>query len=345
METPGLTDAAIAARLREDYGVDPARIVPLALGADADARVARVDTAAGRPYFLKIKVRIGRDGEDDLGGAVARALVDGGLDPVVAPLPTRSGAVRLAVGAYVLILYPFVAGRSGWDEGLSTRQWTEFGGFLRRLHARILPEELVRRLPRESFVPVARWRRVVEGLLTGAYEDTWGEAARELAALVAGRRQEIQGLLRRADTLGRRLQGGELPFGLCHGDIHTANVMVERAGRLRVVDWDQPMLAPKERDLMFVIGTALHGFSPGSPEETAFFAGYGAVAPDPVALAYYRYDWAVQDIGAFAEPVVARDDFGEAAKLAAVQGVRSVFAPGGIADAASRSEDNLPPSR
>jgi len=36
----------------------------------------------------------------------------------------------------------------------------------------------------------------------------------------------------------------------------------------------------------------------GPREEALFFRGYGATAIDPLALAYYRYAWAVGDIGA-----------------------------------------------
>lgn len=281
METPGSSDEATAARLRGEYGVDPARIVPLSLGADADARVGRMEAAGGEAYFLR--VNIWREGDDDLGAAVARALVAAGLAPVVAPLPAKGGAPRVEVGGYALVLYPFVDGRAGWDGGLTVPQWTAFGGALRRIHDSLLPGAPSGRLPRETFVPVARRSRVAAGLVDGAYDRRSGRDAADrlvaLVALVAERREEIRSLLRRAEALGRRLQGGRLPLVLCHGDIHTANVMVERGGGVRIVDRDRPLLAPRERDLMFVIGPTLRGFLPGSAEEAAFFAGTGWSRP------------------------------------------------------------------
>jgi len=48
---------------------------------------------------------------------------------------------------------------------------------------------------------------------------------------------------------------------LCHCDIHAGNVLISEEGagtRLHVIDWDEPALAPKERDLMFV-GAGLPG--------------------------------------------------------------------------------------
>ena len=45
-----------------------------------------------------------------------------------------------------------------------------------------------------------------------------------------------------------------------------------------MVDWDGLLLAPRERDLMFVAGE----------EWTRFLEGYGPAALDRTVLAYYR---------------------------------------------------------
>ena len=66
---------------------------------------------------------------------------------------------------------------------------------------------------------------------------------------------------------------------------------------------------------MFVMGTALRGF-----------------------LAYYRYEWAIQDIGGFAETVYLLNDLGENSKRKAVDLVRGIFQPGAIVDVAFQSE-------
>jgi spectinomycin phosphotransferase len=229
---------------------------------------------------------------------------------------------------------------------LSAEQWREYGAILRRLHATKLPEAVAQTLPRETFVPTARSRAVVEAMLAGEHErgkeGEEGEAARQLSALVRERREEIAQILRRADELGQALQGARHDLVLCHADCHPANVLVGGAGELHVVDWDQPMLAPRERDLMFVLGPTFNGVEAGSPEEAAFFAGYGAVTPDPVALAYYRYEWAMQDIGGFADRVFLLPGMEEETKLAAMRWLQIVFAPKGIAQAAYQSEQAIP---
>jgi spectinomycin phosphotransferase len=101
------------------------------------------------------------------------------------------------------------------------------------------------------------------------------------------------------------------------------------------VDWDETVLAPKERDLMFVIG----GISKQlvKPEgETAFLQGYGSTLVDALALAYYRYAWAVDDIGSFAEQVLMPEE-NEANKRYALELFQKLFDAGNIVSIALES--------
>ena len=53
-------------------------------------------------------------------------------------------------------------------------------------------------------------------------------------------------------------------FIVCHFDIHAGNILIDDDGSLYIVDWDDPILAPKERDLMYIGGGLLGGwYTPG----------------------------------------------------------------------------------
>jgi spectinomycin phosphotransferase len=122
-----------------NYGLAVAELTFLPLGHDSSAWVYRVRTDDAA-YFLKVRVRV----TNESGLLVPRYLRDHGIARVVAPLQTDTGALWATVGNYALILYPFVAGTSGMERGLSDRQWIDYGALLQQIHATALPPDLTR---------------------------------------------------------------------------------------------------------------------------------------------------------------------------------------------------------
>jgi spectinomycin phosphotransferase len=224
------------------------------------------------------------------------------------------------------------------ERGLSDKQWTELGATLKRIHTTAPTPDLAGRMRRETFAPVGgptidAVNRLVED---GSYE---GPAAHELATFWRSRQVDIQTVLRRATVLSRQLARKGLPLTLCHADIHTNNIMLDADGQVWIVDWDETVLAPKERDLMFVVGGGISRALVGPRDEELFRQGYGETGADPLTLTYYRYARAVEDIGAFGEQVFFRPDLGADSKRTAVEYFQSLFLPGNIVDLAIGSDE------
>jgi len=336
-DRPSVRDDALGDCLRERYALGPSSIEFLPLGYDAGAWVYRVTANDGAVYFLKLKRQIERP--EIL--RVPYYLRDHGVPQVVAPLATTSGELWARVDDVALILYPFVAGMSGLEVGLTLAQWTEFGAILRSVHETALPDEIARSLPREAFRPDQRYRGSAVAIAAGEDVTPSDAISSELTAFLSDKRDVVGRVVQRCDELGAVLCARTWDLVLCHADIHVANVMVGIDGRVAIVDWDQPIFAPQERDLMFVLGPALSGFDPGSPQEAAFFDGYGMVEIDPLALAYYRFAWAVQDIGSFAEEILHPIVPGDGSRRRALTALRGIFGPRGIVAEALRSDRNI----
>jgi len=331
-EPPRIAEATITAALRAHYGMSVAALTFLPLGADSAAGVYRVQAADGAAYFLKVRT----DPGSATGLVVPHYLHGRGLPHIVAPLPTNTQALWITADGFALILYPFIDGRVAVEAGLSAEHWTALGALMRQIHTTTLPLELSRMIRRETYVP---GQRDVIARLDAAFgtQDFADPLARELAAFWRTRHGEIHTLAARADTLGRRLQQASAPLVLCHADLHTWNVIVDTNRRMWLGDWDETTLAPKERDLMFVVGGIGHGLV--SPYETAcFLRGYGEAAIDPCALAYYRYAWALQDIAAYGEQAVLRPDLEPETRRDGLQGVMSQFGPGDMVAIAMASD-------
>lgn len=349
---PNLTADDLIAALRDRYGISAAGIAFLPLGNDAGAWVYQARAEDGAEYFVKVRARL--PSEADL--RVPRELWQQGITQVVAPLPALAGELWVPVGPYALIVYPFIAGASGKASGgLTDSQWREYGAILRRIHDIAVPPEIERILPREQYhsPSIELVRRLDATVESSGADEVAGSVAqfaqstdplaRDLAAFWRSRRDEIFELVARTEELGARLARAAPPLVLTHGDIHTANVHLDEQGRVWIVDWDETALAPRERDLMFVVG-GIHASLVGTREERLFFEGYGPTVPDPLALAYYRYVWAVQDVGADGEQVLLLPDAGEVTRREGLEGLMALFAPGAIVSIAQASNPNPNPN-
>ena len=113
------------------------------------------------------------------------------------------------------------------------------------------------------------------------------------------------------------------PFVLCHTDIHTFNVILGADDSLFIVDWDNPLLAPKEHDLMFMDDSSDEGMW-CNPREDLFYEGYGPTEVDPVAMAYYQTERVVVDIAVTCEMVFAGAEAGDPRVSDREQGVEYV---------------------
>jgi spectinomycin phosphotransferase len=332
-EPPGLDHDAVVRALEAGFGIGVAGLAFLTVGNDADSWSYRVEEAGGPSRFLKVRADAGAMP----GAAVPAHLRRAGVPRVLAPLPTSTGAPYLVVDRFALALYRLLDARPGAEVGLSPDQWRRLGATLARVHALAPTPELSRLVGREAFRPS---RRELLPRLAAAVADPDRDdpAAGELAAFWQARRHLIDALVDRADRLGRRAAAVPSRPVLCHADLHTWNVLVDTDQQLWIVDWDEAVLAPRERDLMFVVGGIGHGLV-GPADTERFLQGYGSTSVDPDLLAYYRAAWAVQDVAAYGEQALLAPGAGEATRRAAVAGFKDLFAPGNIVDLALGAAD------
>lgn len=337
LERPAVSDEKIIACLRNEYGLKTTKIVFLPLGADMNTAVfrAELDDTDSTPYFVKL-----RSGNfDTIAVDVPKFLFDQGISPIIAPLATGSGQLSARLDAFNLILYPFIEGQSGWDKNLSDQEWVVFGRTLKAIHSVTLPSALAARISQETYS--AYWRDRVRQFQAQVEKDLFADpSAAALATLMKDKSAEISHLIQRAEDLGAVLRDQPAQFVLCHSDIHVGNILM-RSDALYIVDWDQPVLAPKERDLMF-IGAGIDGRGEDAEhDERLFYEGYGQTAVDPVALAYYRYERIVQDIAAYCQQLLLTDEGGED-RPQGLRQITSQFQAGAVIDMAYHTEKRLP---
>jgi spectinomycin phosphotransferase len=201
-----------------------------------------------------------------------------------------------------------------------------------------VPSFIQHRVRREDYSP--KWRKIVRSLYTYLEaEPTGDETALKLWAFMQENALVIHRLVNRADQLANILQNNLPKFVLCHSDIHGGNVLLGQKNTIYIVDWDDPIMAPKERDLMFIGGGVANVWNK-SNEEALFYKGYGKTEINKAILAYYRHMRIVEDMAEYGQNLLLTAAGGED-RAEMYQHFVAMFEPNGVVDIAFKTDEGL----
>jgi spectinomycin phosphotransferase len=284
--------------LSAHYGIEVVLLTQLRLGADMNALVYKAETRDQLSYFVKLKLGY----HHDIGIAVGELLHNAGIKQVILPVKTTLGNLVQLIGDFTLILYPFIEGQNGFSRALTDEQWLTLGKTLRQIHEIDVPSSIKNRIGQEAYA--SKYRDIVRSLYAAiAIESISDEIGLKLWAFMQEHALVIHRLVDRAEQLAKVLQHESPKFVLCHADIHGGNVLIDGDNAIYIVDWDDPVMAPKERDLMFIGGGVANVWNKPHEEEF-FYQGYGKTEINKAVLAYYRHERIVEDIAEYGQALL-----------------------------------------
>lgn len=332
---PIIEPAGLFERVRTDFGVRLSSVSQVFGGQDSDAVVLRATAEDDADFAVKISRSPG------ISGLIVSDALAQSVSGIPAPLRARSGQPYSVVNGLRLSLIPWISGRRAWETGLDADQWRSFGALLSRVHSAEVSQALASRLPVEDYrTPATELARALD--LRIRDQSTVGPSDEDAvrAALIRDwldAADSLRLILAQIDRLADELRTAAAEPVVCHCDAHIGNVLIGDGGEVWLLDWDEVVRAPRERDLMFVIDGVLTGDAQMTAEQQEwFFAGYGAVAIDPLRMAYYRCSWALQDAADFAARVLDRSGI-SADAVQALSFFRDVVGSTGIVTLAVRS--------
>lgn len=299
-EPPEIPEEPLLACLRDQYGLAVTALEFLPRGKDYHAGVYRVATRQSMVYLLKVK-------SGPLYEPACRVpsyLRNQGITAVVAPVLTKTHALWAELGDWTATVYPYIDGDTAFT-GMSGAQWMETGSIFKQIHAAPYTRQDWPSLRAETFDPTtySAWVHDFEAHHLDARPGE-GESARALRAAWAKDQSSIHRILNTLEELAAVLRSRTFPYVICHADLHPANLIRDGTGHVFVVDWDDVMLAPRERDFIFI----------REPHADAFWQGYGHAEIDWTTLTYYRWERVVTDLIYDAGQVCLRDDLAEDTK-------------------------------
>jgi spectinomycin phosphotransferase len=265
-------------------------------------------------------------------------LHNAGIQQIIRPVKTTHSQPTQLIDDFTLIVYPFIAGQNGFSRALTDEQWLTLGKTLKQVHEINVPSSIQHLVRREVYSP--KWREIVRSFSTSIEaEPIDDEIALKLRAFMKANMSAIHRLVDRAEQLAQVLQHQSPQFVLCHSDIHAGNVLIDGNNTIYIVDWDDPIMAPKERDLMFIGGGVANVWNE-SHEETLFYAGYGKAEINKTILAYYRHERIVEDIALYGQDLLLTMA-GSEDRLEMYKHFIAMFEPKGVVDLAFKTDEGF----
>jgi spectinomycin phosphotransferase len=263
--------------LEEHYDLQIASIVPAPREFVAETYV--VETPGGDRYFVKLWLAARLPPHVTGSLVVLDQLYRSGLTQINRPIPTRSGALYSTNRDGIVAVFDYIEGVSTLDYDLDS-----FGALIADLHLRT--KHITAPIVRETFRP-SYSRELHDALADVAHQRASDGILLGLRRFLREYHDEIERDWHAFKATCAACREADLDFVITHGDA-AGNVRVATEGTIFVVDWDEILLAPPERDTWFLV------------QEPAFLAGYRRLIPDyapkPLAYRFYVYNRYFEDL-------------------------------------------------
>ena len=172
-----------------------------------------------------------------------------GVRNVAHPITTGKGQIRIQIGHFHIALFSLISGKTAEEQKLTDGQLERLGQLLAETHQSktIIGEYSVREnfeIPfKDRIVAVFNEMSKITGNST-KYKN-------KLKSFLEPHRKKFMEELGTLGELQRKVRRKNLEFVNCHGEPSPGNVMSSNTGEVYLLDWDQPIFAPKEKDLLF----------------------------------------------------------------------------------------------
>ncbi len=221
-----------------------------------------------------------------------------GIASLLAPYRTRTGRFTSRLGAFTVVVFPFIPGTTAYETTISESDWRRTAEIIAALHGseRCCDVPI---LARETF------DNPFEAPIRNALQ--WAASAdpprsiyqQQVLSLLRDQQAEVEATLRHMRDLGaaaRRLAPDLVPT---HGDPNLANILIGGDGSLHLTDWGELARGPRERDLTAFTGERFESFLRRYREVS------GPVRLHRTLFAFYFYRWAVQEIADYTARILA----------------------------------------
>ena len=334
LEKSSLAEQRLRDCLKINYDIEVTTLTFLPLGADMHASVYKAQAHNQSSYFIKLK----HGHHHDISARIITLLHNEGIQLIIPIVKTIHGQSTQCIDDFSLTVSPFIDGHDGFSRDLTNDQWYTLGKVMRQIHEINVPVAIQEKIRRESYS--SKWRQAVRQLYPLIESEPSGDIiAVNLLTFMKKHMTSIHRLVDRAEQLAQMAQSQSSHFVLCHSDLHGGNVLVDKNDTIYIVDWDDPILAPKERDLMFIGGGVANLWNKPHEKEL-FYKGYGKTEVNMTLLAYYRHERILEDIAIYGQQLLQTTTGGQD-RINWYEQFTAQFDPQGVVEIAFNTDETF----
>lgn len=254
--------------LHDNYGFQTASITVGPRQFVAETFVVR--RASGQRYFCKVIDKPLFIPKIMASLPALRQMHEAGFTRINHPIETVDGSLWVLVDDELVVLYNYIDAPQSYDY-----EPRELGRLIGKLHS--LSSQISTGINRENFTFAyqAEFEKLYHQVLQGQHVD---EVLIALQAILRDREPEIATYFEVLNEVISACHGRSFELVVTHGDAG-GNVLVKAPDDIYIVDWDEILLAPRERDLWIMVA------------ERDFMSGYREICPgyeiDQLAYDFY----------------------------------------------------------
>lgn len=217
-----------------------------------------------------------------------------GIINIIYPLATKHNKLETEVLGYPSVLFNYIEGKTAHEIKPTDKQYERLGSLLAQLHQAV---KTINYPVRENFDIPANddFLKVIEHLKETPNNPN--KHRKEAFDLLKPLQDRLLEELKNLRDLQLKARASDIEFVLCHGEPSPGNIMLDNHGEVYLIDWDEPIVAPKEKDLLFFKNTmdpVLKGYSKHSADTTI----------NPDLQSFYSLLWNINEIADWGERIL-----------------------------------------
>ena len=293
-DTSGIDTGALAREIRARYAIPIESLTFVPKGEDAFSFVGTGEN--GNEVFVRAQPDA-ESGKLDLAYRFVDALRSGcDLPEIVAPQPTLHRELAFQSGAFVISVFPRIAGTSAYERAIDERHLAHIARVIARMHdcrcvVMDAPRIVTFTNPFEAEIREAF-------ILAKTLPDDATGLQLQTAELVSRETQDVLDGMRRMHDTVAPVAAKDMAFVPTHGDPNLANIMIDGDDGIHIIDWGDVGLGPRERDLFFFVGDDFERFL------RRYLSHTGPINLHLPLFTWYDYLWVFQEIADYACPIL-----------------------------------------